>query len=82
MRLVITRAATRDLAEIEAFIARDDIDDLYFDKPYYLTPSDRHGAEAFALIREGMKTLRQNSLARAAKGVSTIEQVLEHTPAD
>jgi type IV pilus assembly protein PilB len=30
----------------------------------------------------GMKTLRQNSLARAAKGVSTIEQVLEHTPAD
>jgi type IV pilus assembly protein PilB len=30
----------------------------------------------------GMKSLRQNSLARAAKGVSTIEQVLEHTPAD
>jgi type IV pilus assembly protein PilB len=30
----------------------------------------------------GMKTLRQNSLAKAAKGVSTIEQVLEHTGAD
>ena len=30
----------------------------------------------------GMKSLRQNSLARAACGISTIEQVLEHTPAD
>nr|WP_298096292.1 Ku protein [uncultured Shinella sp.] len=39
---------------IHAFISCNDIDDLYFDKPYYLAPSDRHGAEAFALIREGM----------------------------
>ncbi|MCJ8150183.1 non-homologous end joining protein Ku [Shinella sedimenti] len=49
--------------EIEAFIACDDIDDLYFDKPYYLTPSDRHGVEAFALIREGMKASNVAALA-------------------
>lgn len=49
--------------EIEAFIACDEIDDLYFDKPYYLTPSDRHGAEAFALIREGMKTAKVAAVA-------------------
>ncbi|KQV41453.1 MULTISPECIES: Ku protein [unclassified Rhizobium] len=49
--------------EIGAFIACDDIDDLYLDKPYYLTPSDRHGAEAFALIREGMKTKKVAALA-------------------
>ena len=30
----------------------------------------------------GMQTLRQNGLAKAAKGLSTIEQVLEHSPAD
>jgi type IV pilus assembly protein PilB len=30
----------------------------------------------------GMKTLRQNGLAKAAKGFTTIEQVLEHTGAD
>jgi type IV pilus assembly protein PilB len=30
----------------------------------------------------GMKTLRQNSLAKAAKGITSIEQVLEHTVAD
>ena len=49
--------------EIEAFIACDEIDDLYFDKPYYLAPSDRHGAEAFALIREGMKAKKVAALA-------------------
>jgi len=49
--------------EIEAFIACKDIDDLYFDKPYYLAPSDRHGAEAFALIREGMKAGKVAALA-------------------
>lgn len=30
----------------------------------------------------GMKTLRQNALAKAAKGLTTIEQVLEHTIPD
>jgi len=30
----------------------------------------------------GMKSLRQNALAKAAKGLTTIEQVLEHTIAD
>ncbi|MEW9616209.1 Ku protein [Shinella sp. S4-D37] len=50
--------------EIEAFIACDEIDDLYFDKPYYLAPSDRHGAEAFALIREGMKARKVAALAQ------------------
>lgn len=49
--------------EIEAFIACGDIDDLFFDKPYYLAPSDRHGAEAFALIREGMKATKVAALA-------------------
>ncbi|MCJ8056170.1 Ku protein [Shinella curvata] len=49
--------------EIEAFIACGDIDDLFFDKPYYLAPSDRHGAEAFALIREGMKATKVAAIA-------------------
>jgi len=33
-------------------------------------------------VKCGMKTLRQNSLAKAAKGLSTIDQVLEHTIPD
>lgn len=49
--------------DIAAFIACGEIDDLYFDKPYYLAPSDRHGQEAFALIREGMKARNVAALA-------------------
>lgn len=49
--------------DIEAFIAVEEIDDLYFDKPYYLAPVDRPGEEAFALIREGMKSMKVAALA-------------------
>lgn len=49
--------------DIEAFIAVEEIDDLFFDKPYYLAPADRSGEEAFALIREGMKSLKVAALA-------------------
>lgn len=49
--------------EIGAFIAYDDIDDLYFDKPYYLAPSDRNGLEAFSLIHEGMTVKKVAALA-------------------
>jgi DNA end-binding protein Ku len=41
--------------EIDAFLDYTEIDDVYFDKPYYLAPSDKLGEEAFALIREGMR---------------------------
>lgn len=49
--------------DIGAFIACSEIDDLYFDKPYYLTPADRHGQEVFTLIREGMKSQKVAALA-------------------
>jgi DNA end-binding protein Ku len=39
---------------ITAFIPCDEIDDVYFDKPYYLAPQEM-GEEAFALLRDGMK---------------------------
>jgi DNA end-binding protein Ku len=41
---------------VSAFIACDDIDDVYFDKPYFLAPDGKHGADAYALIREGLRT--------------------------
>jgi DNA end-binding protein Ku len=48
---------------IEAFIPCDEIDDVYFDKPYYLVP-DKQGAEAFFLIRDGMEKAGVAALAR------------------
>lgn len=49
---------------VSAFIESDDIDDIYFDKPYYLVPSDRHADEAFGLIREGMRLKKVAALAQ------------------
>ena len=48
---------------VEAFIACGDIDDVYFDRPYYLVPGSAD-AEAFAVIREGMGRTGTAALAR------------------
>lgn len=48
---------------VDTFLACDSIDDVYFDKPYYLVP-DKQGAEAFFLIRDGMKKAGVAALAR------------------
>lgn len=37
-----------------SFIPRDEIDTVYFDKPYYLAP-DKFGDEAFSVLRDGMR---------------------------
>lgn len=48
---------------IEAFIPCAQIDNVYFDKPYYLAP-DKTGEEAFALLREGMEKEDVVAIAR------------------
>jgi DNA end-binding protein Ku len=51
---------------VSAFVRCSDIDDIYFDQPYYLAPSDEHAEEAFVLIREG---LRKKNVAAIAQTV-------------
>jgi DNA end-binding protein Ku len=46
-----------------SFIPNDEIDDVYFDKPYYLAP-DKLGADAFAALRDGMKRAGVAAIAR------------------
>ncbi|PSC05169.1 Ku protein [Alsobacter soli] len=41
--------------DIESFVPRSEIDELYVDAPYYLAPDDRVAQEAFAVIREAMR---------------------------
>lgn len=50
---------------IESFIPFDGVDTAYFDKPYFLTPSDSIGNEAFAVFREGMKKKKAAAIGRA-----------------
>lgn len=49
---------------VETFLPCDEIDDIFFDKPYYVAPSSPVASEAFALIREGMKGQKSAALAR------------------
>jgi DNA end-binding protein Ku len=41
--------------DIESFVERDEVDQLYLDESYYLVPDDEVGYEAFAVIREAMR---------------------------
>ena len=50
--------------DIERFVPRAEIDELYLDTPYYLAPTDRVGEEAFAVIRDAMRTEKMVGLAR------------------
>jgi DNA end-binding protein Ku len=51
--------------DIERFVPSSEIDKLFLDTPYYLAPTDRVGEEAFAVIREAMRTEKVVGLARA-----------------
>lgn len=50
---------------VEHFVACGDVDTIYFDKPYFVTPADEAAQEAFALMREGMRRQKVAALARA-----------------
>jgi DNA end-binding protein Ku len=50
--------------EIDSFVPRDQIDERYLDSPYYITPNDQVGQDAFAVIREAMRGKGMVALAR------------------
>lgn len=50
--------------DVATFLPCDEIDDLFFDRPYYVTPSTPVATEAFALIREVMASRETAALAR------------------
>jgi DNA end-binding protein Ku len=49
--------------EITKFVPREDIDPLYFDRPYFLAPTDDASQEAFAVLREAMRRKEIGGLA-------------------
>jgi DNA end-binding protein Ku len=50
---------------VEAFVACSDVDEVYFDRPYYLAPANPAAEEAFAIVREAMRSKKVAALARA-----------------
>jgi DNA end-binding protein Ku len=41
--------------DIDRFVPRDEIDDIYLNSPYYIVPDGEVGQQAFAVIREAIK---------------------------
>lgn len=50
--------------DAEEFVPCSEVDDVYFDRPYYLAPSEPAGAEAFALIRDTIAAVDVVAIAR------------------
>ena len=49
---------------IESFVDRSEVDERYFEKPYYLAPEDKVSREAFAVIRDAMREKGKAGLGR------------------
>ncbi|SDF02324.1 DNA end-binding protein Ku [Bradyrhizobium brasilense] len=69
--LEVTRAELENIAlesahtiEIDEFVPRSEIDDLYLVRPYYIVPDGKAGHDAFAVIRETIRSLDKVALAR------------------
>ena len=58
--------------DIDSFVPRDEIDQRYLDRPYYVVPDGKAGVDAFAVIRDAMKDKDRVALARpASRGPAT-----------
>jgi DNA end-binding protein Ku len=76
--------------EIDEFVPKDQIDELYLNNPYYLVPDGDVGAEAFAVIREAISkegmvaigkvvfTSREHIIALEARGKGMLGVTLRY----
>jgi DNA end-binding protein Ku len=59
----IALESTRTI-EIDEFVPRSEIDDLYLVRPYYIVPDGKVGHDAYAVIRETIRSLDKVALGR------------------
>jgi DNA end-binding protein Ku len=59
----IALESTRTI-DIDQFVPREEIDELYVVRPYYLVPDGKIGHDAYAVIRETIKATGRVALAR------------------
>ena len=50
--------------DIEKFVPRKEVDEIYLDESYYLAPKDKVALEAFSVIREAMRESGMVGIAR------------------
>jgi DNA end-binding protein Ku len=59
----IALESTRTI-DIDEFVPRSDIDELYLVRPYYIVPDGKVGHDAYAVIRETIRTMDKVAIAR------------------
>ena len=57
---------SRKTLELAQFVDADDIDALYFDKPYFVVPADDLAEEAFIVLREALRRARKVGVGQLA----------------
>src|SRR3981081_2193887 len=50
--------------DIDEFVPKSDIDELYLVRPYYIVPEGKVGHDAFAVIRETIRNMDKVAIAR------------------
>lgn len=50
--------------DIETFVPSESVSWIWYDQPHYLVPDDKVGEEAFAVIREAMKSTGTHGISR------------------
>lgn len=81
---------SKRVIDIDEFVPRIEIDDLFFNNPYYITPDGEVGRQAFAVIREAIKqegmvaigtvmfTSREHIIALEARGKGMLGVTLRY----
>jgi DNA end-binding protein Ku len=59
----IALESTRTI-DIDEFVPKADIDELYLVRPYYIVPEGKVGHDAFAVIRETIRSMNKVAIAR------------------
>lgn len=60
------RLESRKTLELAQFVDADEIDALYYDKPYFVVPADDLAEEAFVVLREALRRARKVGIGQLA----------------
>lgn len=55
---------SRKTLELVQFVGTDEIDPLYYEKPYYVVPADDLAEEAFVVLREALRAAKKIALGQ------------------
>ena len=66
--------------DIEAFVDREQIPSVYFNKPYYVSPAGKGGQKPFALLRETLQRTGKVGIAKVV--ISTRQHLAMLVPQD